>query len=113
MKNKFLSIIIIALISLSTFAQDINRTHDITIEDYFTQKHIDKCAASPDGKLAAFNVLEWDKIIDGRNSNIFVVNLQTKDITQVTSAIENGTDTAMQKMYSQRSNLFGWSLQQR
>ncbi len=92
MKNKFLSIIIIALISLSTFAQDINRTHDITIEDYFTQKHIDKCAASPDGKLAAFNVLEWDKNIDGRNSNIFVVNIQTKDITQVTSAIENETD---------------------
>ncbi len=97
MKNKYLSILIIALISLSIYAQDINRTHDITIEDYFTQKHIDKCAASPDGKLAAFNVLEWDKNIDGRNSNIFVVDIKTNEISQITSAIENETDPQWNK----------------
>ena len=47
---------------------------------------------SADGRFVAFNKLEWDKSIDGRNSDIFIVDVETKKIKQLTNSIYNETD---------------------
>ncbi|MBL1214067.1 MAG: S9 family peptidase [Ignavibacteriae bacterium] len=92
MKKITITISSILLFFISSLAGDLDRTHDITIVDYFTQSYISKCEASPNGKFAAFNKLDWDKEIDGRNSDIFLINLDTKDIKQLTTSKQNETD---------------------
>ena len=65
-----------------TSGQD--RTHDITIEDYFTQASITDCALSSDGSLVAYTESRWQGPQEPASSDLWVVNCQTKAIQQLT-----------------------------
>jgi dipeptidyl aminopeptidase/acylaminoacyl peptidase len=60
------------------------RTHDIVVEDYFTQGFIDACAISPDGASVAFTDLRWDLDADTRHTDIWTVNVKTHALTRLT-----------------------------
>ena len=49
------------------------RTHDITIDDYFTQADIFQIARSPDELYVAYTEGRWQKTIDDRKTDLWVV----------------------------------------
>ncbi|MFH1419692.1 MAG: S9 family peptidase [Planctomycetota bacterium] len=54
------------------------RDHDIVPEDYFTLATIASCEISPDGKYVAYTELRWDEEADTRNTDLWVVDCETK-----------------------------------
>jgi dipeptidyl aminopeptidase/acylaminoacyl peptidase len=76
-----------ALLALGGFAlaaQPPERTHDITIEDYFTQGFIYDCAISPDGRFVALTDLRWDLDANTRHTDVWVANVKTKEMRRLT-----------------------------
>jgi dipeptidyl aminopeptidase/acylaminoacyl peptidase len=65
-------------------AEPQDRTHDITIEDYFTQASITDCALSPDGTQVAYSESRWQGPREPANSDLWIVNCQTKAIQRLT-----------------------------
>jgi dipeptidyl aminopeptidase/acylaminoacyl peptidase len=53
------------------------RTHDITVEDYFTQAYINNCVLSPDGRYVAYTEMRWEPPAEGRNTDLWVVDTQS------------------------------------
>ena len=82
----------IMVITASAFSQEAARTHDITYEDYLTQAFIQSCTASPDGKNIAYVEWRWDEQKDGRDRNLWVVDVKSKKNLRLTSDIGNETD---------------------
>lgn len=74
---------LIALASIRVGGQPV-RTHDITIDDYFTIANIDDCAISPDGKLVAYVQRRWEPPAESRNSDLWVVDIATKATRRLT-----------------------------
>lgn len=68
----FLSLVLCAPTLL---AQDVQKTHDITLEDYFTQADISQVSLSPDGKLAAYTEGRWQESTDDRKADLWVVEV--------------------------------------
>ncbi|MEM7227587.1 MAG: S9 family peptidase [Planctomycetota bacterium] len=60
------------------------RDHDITIDDYFTQSYVAGLTTSPDGSHVAYIEGRWDKELDRRNMDLWVVNTVTKARTRLT-----------------------------
>ena len=89
MKKLYWLGLLIVILTLNAFSQDVVRNHDILYEDYLTQAFIQSCAASPDGKNVAYVEWRWDKIKDGRNRDLWVVNIKTKDALRLTNDIGN------------------------
>lgn len=54
------------------------RTHDITIEDYFSQAHLSGLAISPDGAEAAYVESRWGAEDEPRNGELWVLDIATK-----------------------------------
>jgi dipeptidyl aminopeptidase/acylaminoacyl peptidase len=50
------------------------RTHDITLDDYFTQADIFDSKISPDGKFVAYVEGRWQKSSDDRKTDLWVVD---------------------------------------
>ncbi|MBI3407412.1 MAG: S9 family peptidase [Planctomycetes bacterium] len=59
-------------------AQDVKRTHDINIDDYFTQADIQQIALSPDGKFVAYTEARWRESTDDRKTDLWLVDTQNK-----------------------------------
>ncbi|MBU0509711.1 S9 family peptidase [bacterium] len=68
----------------ASIAQTPARTHDITVEDYFTQGFIDNCLISPDGRYVAFTDLRWDLDADTRHTDVWVTDVQTAKMRRLT-----------------------------
>lgn len=51
----------------------VERTHDITIDDYFSQSYITSQQISPDGKVIAFSLATWQKSTNDRRSDLWLV----------------------------------------
>ncbi|MGB0579633.1 MAG: prolyl oligopeptidase family serine peptidase [Limisphaerales bacterium] len=77
-------------------ADAAQRTHDITIDDYFTQAYIAECVASPDGTKAAFIELRWvgKGKDDGRESELWVVDIKSGKSRRLT--FEKGSKSSPQ-----------------
>ncbi|MBP6876312.1 MAG: S9 family peptidase [Candidatus Eisenbacteria bacterium] len=60
------------------------RTHDITVDDYFTQAFISGCEVAPDGEHVAIVEQRWDLDADTRHTDIWIVNAKTQAIRRVT-----------------------------
>lgn len=60
------------------------RTHDITVEDYFTQGFINDCRISPDGQYVAFTDLRWDLDADTRHTDLWVTEVKTGTMRRLT-----------------------------
>ena len=74
--------VVAGLWSSSSFAAE--RTHEITIDDYFTQASITECAMSPDGKRVAYTETRWRGPKESASSDVWVVDCQTKAIERLT-----------------------------
>ncbi len=53
------------------------RTHTIVPEDYFSIAVITGCAASPDGRLAAYTDMRWEPPAEKRNTDLWIVDIAT------------------------------------
>jgi len=60
------------------------RTHPITLDDYFTLALVDKAALSPRGTYVAYTELRWDEDLNKRNYDLWVVEPKTGDVTRLT-----------------------------
>lgn len=69
-----------------------DRTHTITVDDYFSLGYLGDCVASPDGKYAAYTESRWQIPDDGRNTDVWVVDLESGQTTRLT--FESCADTS-------------------
>src|SRR5207247_2470054 len=79
---------------LSAFlqAQEKLRTHDITVDDYFTLDVILQHAISPDDKQVAFTLARWQKETNDRKADLWVVDVESKKVNRLT--FERGNDAS-------------------
>jgi dipeptidyl aminopeptidase/acylaminoacyl peptidase len=80
------------LVTAPLLAHDVPRDHDITIEDYFTLSVIDDVAAAPHGTYVAYVERRWDKELDGRNADIWLVHCDTRELRRLT--FDSAADTS-------------------
>lgn len=76
-------LIICALQSISLLAA-AERTHSITIDDYFTQAWISSSITSPSGKQVAYVDQRWDQEADIRRAELWVASTQKQDQQRLT-----------------------------
>jgi len=70
------------------------RTHDITIEDYFTLSHVSGCVISPDGRQAAYVEWRWEDKDAGRSGDLWTVAIPSGTIRRLT--FEKGSKSSPQ-----------------
>ncbi|MGE3182886.1 MAG: prolyl oligopeptidase family serine peptidase, partial [Phycisphaerae bacterium] len=70
------------------------RTHEITIDDYFSLATIGEVKVSPDGKYVAYTQTRWQPPDELRNTDIWVVEIETKKNWRVT--FDDADDTGIQ-----------------
>lgn len=71
---------------LGGFTTAAERTHDITIDDYFSQSHVAGCEVAPDGRTAAYVELRWGEKSAGRSSELWTVAIPSGKIRRLTFA---------------------------
>ncbi len=54
------------------------RTHDVTVEDYFTLAAVTDVAMSPDGKLVAYAEGRWQKSTNDRKTDLWLIVVDPK-----------------------------------
>lgn len=67
-----------------TAADDLERTHDITAEDYFTLAVVTDSVASPDGRFVAYSEERWEPPAEKRNTDLWVAEVATKSVRRLT-----------------------------
>jgi dipeptidyl aminopeptidase/acylaminoacyl peptidase len=65
-------------------ASEPARTHDITLDDYFTLATIIEQAISPDGQMVAYNEARWQASTDDRKTDVWVVGAKSGEATRLT-----------------------------
>src|SRR5262245_12636554 len=65
-------------------AEEPKRTHDITLDDYFTIDILGQQQISPDGQHVAYVVSRWNKDADTRHADLWVVSCETKKSRRLT-----------------------------
>ena len=73
MKKTLLSICLIWLLALAVMPA-AKKTHDITIDDYFTLAAVSELAVSPDGRQVAYTESRWQKPDQERQTSIWIVS---------------------------------------
>src|SRR5262249_45540378 len=61
------------------------RTHDITLDDYFTQADLFAAVISPDGAHVAYVEGRWQQATDDRKTDLWVVDTKTAKARRLTS----------------------------
>lgn len=85
----FIIALLISSLPLCSYGQE--RTHNIVIEDYFSIAYLQQLVASPDGKSVAFVQIRWDKQKDGKNRDIWVLDLESREPQRLTFDQANET----------------------
>ncbi len=65
-------------------AQTTERTHQITADDYFSIATITSVEFAPDGRHIAYTEMRWDESLDGRNTDLWLVDTLTREPTRLT-----------------------------
>lgn len=78
---RYSALFLAALVALPAAAE---RTHDITIDDYYTLALPLSATWSPDGKWIAYVDLRWDADTKKRNGDIWLVDASTKKSRRLT-----------------------------
>ncbi len=60
------------------------RDHVIVADDYFGLATITSCKMSPDGRFIAYTEMRWDKELDRRNTDLWVVSMASKEVRRLT-----------------------------
>ena len=74
----------LSILCMKSHADDSARTHDIVADDYFTLANIGTCKISPDADYVAYTESRWEKDLDGRNTDLWVVHCATKETRRLT-----------------------------
>jgi dipeptidyl aminopeptidase/acylaminoacyl peptidase len=75
-------------------AQAPARTHDITVDDYFTQADLFSVALAPDGQHVAYTEGRWQKSTDDRKTDLWVVRCKDGQARRLT--FDRASDRAPQ-----------------
>lgn len=70
------------------------RTHQITLDDYFTQEDVFSAVISPGGEMVAYTAGRWNKEADERHSFLWVIDAKTRKPRRLTN--EGGHDHSPQ-----------------
>jgi dipeptidyl aminopeptidase/acylaminoacyl peptidase len=73
------------LTALPARADEPRRTHDITVDDYFTQADIFDSKIAPEGKHVVWVEGRWQKATNDRKSDLWVVETATGSARRLTS----------------------------
>jgi dipeptidyl aminopeptidase/acylaminoacyl peptidase len=65
-------------------AQEPARTHDVTIDDYFSLALITQSRISPDGAHVAYSEARWQKATSDRKSDLWIVDAKTSKSRRLT-----------------------------
>jgi dipeptidyl aminopeptidase/acylaminoacyl peptidase len=84
MKRWLLSACVAVQLVPAAWADAPKRTHDITVDDYFTQADLFDCKMSPDGKLVAYVEGRWQQSTNDRKTDLWVVDAQTGKARRLT-----------------------------
>lgn len=69
--RRALPLLVLVVLAGRTAAQE--RTHDITVDDYFTLNTVTELAVSPDGKNVAYCLATWKEATNDRKTDLWVV----------------------------------------
>jgi dipeptidyl aminopeptidase/acylaminoacyl peptidase len=61
------------------------RTHDVTVEDYFSLAAVAQVALSPDGKYVAYSEARWRKASNDRRTDLWVIDTASGPPRRLTS----------------------------
>ena len=75
---------ILALVLVATLAGAGERTHQIEAEDYFSIAAFTGITVSPDGTMAAWSEMRWSVEDDGRNTELWSVDLESGTTQRLT-----------------------------
>jgi dipeptidyl aminopeptidase/acylaminoacyl peptidase len=78
-------VLVVCAATASAHAEPPQRTHDITVDDYFTLATPFNVALSPDGKYAAYSEGRWQQSTDDRKTDLWVVETKSKRTRRLTS----------------------------
>lgn len=85
-RNKILVVLIFTNTMVAACGQVLldERTHDVTVDDYFTLAVMGTCAVSPNGKDIAYTEIRWEPPEEKRNTDLWVVNTESREIKRLT-----------------------------
>ena len=76
--------IVLLLMASSVRADEPARTHDVTIDDYFTLAFVSEVAISPDGESVAYAEGRWQSSTNDRKADLWVAAVGTGETTRLT-----------------------------
>ena len=76
--------VVLLLVALPLAPDEPARTHDITIEDYFTLAFVSEQAVSPDGESVAYTEGRWQSSTNDRKADLWVVDVGNGEATRLT-----------------------------
>ena len=79
-----LSVSVLAFSCVSALAQPVERTHQITLDDYFTIATITSVEFAPDGRHIAYTEMRWDESLDRRNTDLWLIDTLRREPTRLT-----------------------------
>jgi dipeptidyl aminopeptidase/acylaminoacyl peptidase len=82
MRRCFLALLLALAPLASLHAQE--RTHDVTIDDYFSLALITGSAISPDGKYVTYSEARWQQSTGDRKSDLWIVDTKTAKSKKLT-----------------------------
>lgn len=82
---------IVTVVALAC-ADQPQRTHQITYDDYFTLTVLTAPVVSPDGKSIIYNDMRWNPPEDKRNNDLWVVGVDGNDLRRLTFDPANDHD---------------------
>ncbi len=82
--KRFSMTMILVLTLGAVLASAGERTHSIEAEDYFSIAGITGIALSPDGTTAAWTEMRWNEEDDGRNTELWSLDLESKATQRLT-----------------------------
>ena len=68
----------------SAYADSPVRDHEIVAEDYFSINFATSSVLSPDASRLAYTELRWDEEEDKRNTDIWVLDVASREVTRLT-----------------------------
>ncbi len=77
-------IVVLILVAPALCAGEQARTHEITLDDYFTLAFIAEQAMSPDGNSVAYAEGRWQSTTNDRKADLWVANAETGEATRLT-----------------------------
>ncbi len=75
-------IVLLVLVTPALRAGEPARTHDITLDDYFTLAFIAEQAISPDGNSVAYAEGRWQSTTNDRKTDLWVADSGTGEATR-------------------------------